>query len=445
MPPISEKTDDAQADLAGDEQTPADTSADAGVDDGSNLLAGLVAPPETDDGGSSRKARRAERGSFGRRHRWLSLFGCVLALFLTVAGYSYVKAVSRDTGDNVQAKSVEWLRDNNMGWLVNKVERWWYTGPGKPKSGGDPTRDIVVAGGAASTTTTTSSGSATPSGPAHLTPPKNLVSPAANPLPGEGEWQPIGPTIGGLPGMYATQIRPDDVHTSVLGLVVWIDPKLVTGKLYPGREEPGGKWATPSAIPPEDQPTIMAAFNGAFKIKDSLGGYYSEGREAAPLKNGLASLVIYKDGTMAVGEWGRDFSMTPEVESVRQNISLIVDNGAPAPGIENDSNGKWGATLGGDVLVWRSAIGQTADGALLYVASDALSAPALADMLVRAGAVRAMELDINHAWVNFNTYEFDPATGKATGTKGLPDMMKSGNRYLSPDSRDFVGLFPRPI
>ena len=44
----------------------------------------------------------------------------------------------------------------------------------------------------------------------------------------------------------------------------------------------------------------------------------------------------------------------------------------------------------------------TADGALVYVGGPGLNITDLADLLVRAGAVRAMELDINTDWVNFS-------------------------------------------
>ena len=47
----------------------------------------------------------------------------------------------------------------------------------------------------------------------------------------------------------------------------------------------------------------------------------------------------------------------------------------------------------------------TADGALVYVGGPGLDIADLANILVRAGAVRAMELDINTDWVNFSTYQ----------------------------------------
>ncbi len=385
-----------------------------------------------------------------RHHRrLLKLAACVLALLMTVAGWSYVKSVTAPgKTDTIAIRSVEWLREVHMGWLVNSVERWWYTSFGKPEEGGNPERDIAIVGANPDRSESETDNSSEPSGgntdnaPPHLPPPATMITPAPEPMPGEGEWQPVGPTIGGIPGMYATQIRPDATHTSILGLAVWMDPKLVRFQLHPGSNEPGGTWQTPPMVPQDQQADLMAAFNSGFKLNESQGGFFTEGREAIPLRDGQATMVIRDDGTMEVGQWGRDFQMGPDVVSARQNLALIVDDGAPVPGLESDAGGKWGNTLGGDVLVWRSGVGQTADGAIVYVTSDALTAASLADLLIRAGAVRAMELDINHAWTQFNIYSTDE-TGAIKGTKGLPDMMKSGDRYLTTESRDFVSVFAR--
>ena len=75
------------------------------------------------------------------------------------------------------------------------------------------------------------------------------------------------------------------------------------------------------------------------------------------------------------------------------------------PGLDQNDNSRWGATLGGSVHVWRSGVGVTADGALVYVGGSGLSIVDLANVLARAGAVRAMELDINTAWVNYSHFD----------------------------------------
>ena len=96
--------------------------------------------------------------------------------------------------------------------------------------------------------------------------------------------------------------------------------------------------------------------------------------------------------------------------------------------------------MGGGYVVPRSGVGITADGALVYVAGPALTARSLAESLQRAGAVRAMTLDINPEWVTFNFYSH--AAGQPTdltGTKLYPQMQRSADRYLPPvlEARDF--------
>jgi hypothetical protein len=88
----------------------------------------------------------------------------------------------------------------------------------------------------------------------------------------------------------------------------------------------------------------------------------------------------------------------------------------------------------------RSGIGVTADGALVYVAGPALTARSLAESLQRAGAVRAMTLDINPEWVTFNFYSHAPGRpAQVTGTKLYPEMQRPADRYLPPvwEARDF--------
>jgi hypothetical protein len=139
--------------------------------------------------------------------------------------------------------------------------------------------------------------------------------------------------------------------------------------------------------------------------------------------------------------------MTPNVVAVRQNLDLIVANGQPVPGLNANDTTRWGATLGDQVFVWRSAVGITANGALVYVGGPDLNITDLADLLVRAGAVRGMELDINTDWVNFSTYQPSTPTGLANGANGtelLPTMTGTPGRYFEPWwARDFFTMSAR--
>ena len=194
---------------------------------------------------------------------------------------------------------------------------------------------------------------------------------------------------------------------------------------------------------PSASRTLVAAFNGGFLMKDTKGGYFSEGRTVAPLRVGGASLVIYRNGFATVGQWGRDVGMTPNVVAVRQNLTLLVDNGQPVPGLNPYDISAWGSTLGNIPNPWRSGLGITADGALVYVAGANLEITQLAALLVRAGAARAMELDINPAWPTFATY--DPATGTpaspANGTDLISGMEGQPDRFFEAWwARDFITM-----
>ena len=101
---------------------------------------------------------------------------------------------------------------------------------------------------------------------------------------------------------------------------------------------------------------------------------------------------------------------------------------------------EWGATLGNKVYVWRSGVGIDRHGNLIYAAANDLTVASLAQILVHARAVRAMELDINSYWPSFITYRFP---GAAHPANLLTDMVRSPLRYLTPDDRDFFAVYLR--
>jgi hypothetical protein len=161
------------------------------------------------------------------------------------------------------------------------------------------------------------------------------------------------------------------------------------------------------------------------------------------MRAGAASLVIYKNGSATVGQWGRDVMMTPDVVAVRQNLTLLVDHGQPAAGLSASDTSAWGAALYNIPTTPRSGLGVTRDGALVYV-SGPMSIVDLAKLLVRAGAVRAMVLDMNPLWPVFATYTPAAANAPATPSNGrdlLPTMLQSPARFFEAAyARDFVTL-----
>jgi hypothetical protein len=391
---------------------------------------------------AARKDRLRRRPTWPGRHPKSMIVLVVLVLLTPVWISAGSAAVNPANGNTVGVRLTEWLRGHGGGGVVTWAENTWYSMHAPPK-GGKPAQGAIPA--PTRTTTTTA-----PAGPAHLAAPAALVPFVASPTPGEGQWHPIGRTVDGVPAMYAAYLRPNAVNTSLVTGVAWMDTKLLGAGLYAGTTIPGTGQTFANAAPITGAAlgTLDAAFNSGFRMQDSQGGFYLNGVTSAgyPLQPGRASLVIDSNGTPSIGSWGTDVSMTPSVVAVRQNLDLIVDHGAPVPGLDANDNHRWGLTLGGRIQVWRSGLGITATGALVYVGGSGLSIVDLANVLARAGAVRAMEMDINTSWINFTS--FAPPAGApasaATGTDLTSDEATSPTRYFQSLSRDFITMSVRP-
>ncbi len=294
-----------------------------------------------------------------------------------------------------------------------------------------------------STTSTTSSTTTSTTVPPTTTPAAPLGAPAplhplaSPPLAGEGAWQPAGDRLAGGYGVYTTHLRPASGEPEIG--VAWIGRTATRLSLYAGIGQPVGSWPQQGYVAPADQAKLLAAFNSGFKIYNYRTGWYDQGQTAEPLQPGAASLVILSDGTATVGEWGRDIGPGPRVTAVRQNLTLLVDHGAAVPAAAYGSD--WGAVLGGGSVTWRSGVGVTAAGDLVYAGGPGLTPALLASVLVDAGAVRAMELDINPQWVSFATYSH-PAGG-ISGANLVAGTYYGPSHYLAPYSRDFFAVFSR--
>ncbi|MHB1534482.1 MAG: phosphodiester glycosidase family protein [Acidimicrobiales bacterium] len=383
--------------------------------------------------------RRGPRRRSGWR-RWRALLALPVAIAVFFV-WSLAGALSSPGNQSFSAKWADWMRSHHASFLVNHMEALYYSHTA-PAKGGRP-KGLNALPGATKVLQRGIS-----RGPVPLPPPSPVplvVSPA---LPGEGQWQPVGPMVNGVPGMYEAQFRADTVYTREITSAVWIDPRVLRLAEVPGANDPGGTWPQPPRITTAQRPTIAAAFNGGFRIQDAKGGFFLDGRTAAPLQPGAASLVIYRSGRVDIGAWGTEVTMTPTVVAVLQNLVPLVDNGQVAPSATYNDTTVWGATLGASVVVARSGIGVTANGALVYVAGPALTARTLAESLQRAGAVRAMTLDINPEWVTFNFYGHpNPANpAQLQPTKLYPQMQRPATRYLGPtnESRDFFTLSVPP-
>ena len=111
--------------------------------------------------------------------------------------------------------------------------------------------------------------------------------------------------------------------------------------------------------------------------------------------------------------WSGGPNPGPGVAWARQSLAPIIWNGQLNPTLDTNPNSpQWGYTLGGVTRVWRTGVGIDARGNIMYVAADDQTVISIAQILQHAGAVRAMEFDINPEWHTLITYTPTPVSSR---------------------------------
>jgi Phosphodiester glycosidase len=392
--------------------------------------------------GKQRQPRKRRVRRFLRRPT-VRVIGALVGAFLIWVCFSIGQALVAPSGGSASAKLAEWARDHYLGPVVTFGE-WLTYQP--PKVGGKPSFSLTIPKGASAAGTGKDSKGANHSHKG-ITPiiPASLSSLAGRPLPGEGQWR-VLETVKGVPAIYSTFLRQSATYSSYVSAIASMDQRLVKFYLHPGSEDPGpGNWGANSnpSIPPGKRTDLLATLNSGFKLDASKGGFYLNGKYDGSLVTGAASVVYYKNGTVKIGEWGRDFGMTSQVAAVRQNLKLIVDHGQVPDSVDSNVEAGWGYTLGGGYYVWRSGIGITRDGRVTFVYGPALDVRQLATLLQHAGAVEGMQLDINPFWTTYEYYQAGHRPSDPTPVNLLPSQQGAADRYYSTWSRDFTAVYAR--
>jgi hypothetical protein len=324
-------------------------------------------------------------------------------------------------------RSVEWLRSHHGNWLVDEVEHYYY-GWKAPAKGGPQLAQLPSVGLEAKAKARRAAAW-----------PSRIPSVFAHRLPGEGVWRGTGPTINGHSPVLVTTFRSEVDYPRIVAYVAWFDRASTSIAYYPGRyEPPSAPNRGPMMVPFDQRSRLLATFNSGFIYRDGKNGSTIGGTMYEPLKQGLATMIAYRDGRVDIKSWTGGPVAGKQIAFARQSLPLIVDNGRLSPAL-NDST-QWGYTLGNAVRVWRTGAGIDRRGNLIYAAADYQTVTSLAKILQRAGAVRAMQLDINPEWPTLNAYSHRGGLGP---TMIVPNYQQSKIRYLVPDDRDFFAVYRR--
>lgn len=267
----------------------------------------------------------------------------------------------------------------------------------------------------------------------------NMPSIFETALDGEGQWHNIPLSL--FPDQIVavdTFVRPDPTRSYAFTTLIQMDMSKFQMWSVAGTVEPGSKAGKPGPgvipVSVHDSGTLVAAFDGGFQYKDGQYGMIVGSTTYLPLKNDLATLVGHNDGRIEIVKYeGQDLGN--DVAFVRQNCPMLIEDGVI--GTQNDANKKlWGRTITTDIYTWRSGIGITANGNLIFAVGNALVPSTLAAALKSAGAVNAMQLDINPNWVRFNIFN-DFSNNHYTSVLVMQGLVDGSYSYLHGYKKDF--------
>ena len=367
-----------------------------------------------------------------RRARRVLLCACLFCL--AIAALSWLPAVTGSRNLAISVASVEWLRSHGGNPIASEIENWYYT-LNEPEKGGPALTALPQVGVGADPAGGEGAGRSTVYRPADVKP---LIHPV---LKGDGIWKKAGAKVGSRPPALLTTFRSDPEYPQFVAGVAWLDHTRTELAYVPGLAEPPEPLAHrgPAEVPANLRRRLVATFNGGFPLETSNAGLIYRGKVVETMVNGIATVVRYRDGRIDIVKWNHGPGAPKNVWFAKQNLPPIIYEGKLNPDLGDGP--EWGETVNNAVRVWRSGLGIDAHGNLLYAAANYQTVESLAKVLQRAGAVRAIELDINEDWTSFISYRH-PGAGEPSNL--LPEMFRSPDRYLEPDERDFFAVYLKP-
>jgi hypothetical protein len=216
------------------------------------------------------------------------------------------------------------------------------------------------------------------------------------------------------PHLFKTLLHPDRNRSWAEVFVVAVDLRRVRVHLMAGRYEP--KTVEPEGIaykdrrvakiPSQDYDALLAAFNGSFMTTHGYYGMQVDGVTLVKPRKRACTVARYPNDEIRIRMW-------PELEPTRNQMvwwrqapSCMIEQGKMHPGLADPNIRSWGATLDGETVIRRSAIGLNEARDVLYVSiTNDTTAGVIARGMRHAGAVDVAQLDVNWSYPKFVTFE----------------------------------------
>ena len=273
--------------------------------------------------------------------------------------------------------------------------------------------------------------------------------------PGDGVWVPVVDKLrpDTLATIYKTLLHPDRNRSWTAVTIVAVDLQRVRLHAVPGRWEPRATESSASSlrrtglVPEEDHDGLMAVFNGGFKYEHGRYGMRVDGVTIVRPRPRSCTIAMHTDDRLEIGTWERFASTNTELRWWRQTPACMWENGKMHVGLTVDDNTAWGATVDGDTIIRRSAIGIDESGQTLFVGiGESTTARAIALAMRHAGANSLAQLDVNWSFPKFMTIERKNGDGDLICvpiTKGFE--FDESDFIRKPYARDFFYLTQKPI
>lgn len=342
---------------------------------------------------------------------------------------------------------VAWAEDVAYG-IADTVNRWRYE-DAPPKTFWEPPPTDVTSGvqGAESgQADAPKNGAEAGFPPPAFKPPHEKVA-----AKGDGVWMAMpaasgGEGAAGAPLLYRSLVHPDPKRSFAAVAIVAIDLTRIDLRLMPGTKEPSSI-SVPSdkrqgLIEKEDITDLVAVFNGGFKAMHGHYGMMINGQTYLPPRDVACTVSLYRSGLVRIGTWTKVKENEAEMAAYRQTPPCLVEAGELNPNL-SEYNRNWGATVSGETIIRRSAVGVDSRGTtLFYALGEAVTAQSLGVAMKAAGAVDAAQLDVNYAYPRFLLFEHKEAGKPPIAASALiPGIEYDKWDYtVEPSLRDFFYL-----